>query len=270
MAMNMGKKCLLCACLVFVGFGAPLTSYSQEEVELENQLRRAKKDIEQLEKERAKVRQATQDDYQQFKEYQQRARQQFGKLKQKNDSLNQIASKLRTRNSILGSNINAIKSRQREYDINQEKVRARLELLCDTLLQIAEALPPLLSEKQSTSIKFLKSEIHAATSDNLESMSRLFSILTELENRLMDVEVDQGTSPVPGIAGVVYRLRIGGFYESIVNEDGTQSALWNVDSRKWEMVGDKDMSARIRKAVSIRVGKSVPELVTLPVSLKAD
>lgn len=268
--MNMGKKSLLCACLIFMGFGMPLPSHAQEEVELENQLRRAKKDIEQLEKERAKIRQATQDDYQEFKEYQQRARQQFGKLKRKNDSLNQIASKLRTRNSILGSNINAIKSRQREYDLNQEKVRARLALLCDTLLQVAEALPPLLSDKQGTSIKFLKSEIQAATSDNLESMSRLFSIMTEMENRLMDVEVDQGTSPVPGIAGVVYRLRIGGIYESVVNEDGTQSAIWNISDRKWEMVGDKDMSARIRKAVSIRVGKSVPELVTLPITLKAD
>ncbi|MEO6094829.1 MAG: DUF3450 family protein [Fibrobacteria bacterium] len=247
-----------------------LPTFSQEDVEVENQLRRAKKDNEQLDKERAKVRQATLDDYQQFKEYQQRARQQFGALKQKNDSLNQVASRLRGRNSGLGANINGIKSRQREYDINQEKLRGRLEELCDTLLQITEVLSPMLSEKQSASIRFLKSEIHAATSDNMESMSRLFSILTELENRLMDIEVDQGSSPLPSITGIVYRLRIGGIYESIVNENGTQAALWNAQDRKWEAVDDKDVAARIRKAISIRAGKTVPELVTLPLSLKKD
>jgi chromosome segregation ATPase len=263
-------KTLVGACLVCLGLGMALPGFSQEEVELENQLRRAKKDIEQLEKERAKVRQATLDDYQQFKDYQQHARQQYGTLKRKNDSLNQIASKLRMRNSVLGSNINGIKSRQREYDLNQEKTRARLELLCDTLLQVAEVMSPLLSEKQGTSIKFLKSEIHAATSDNLESMSRLYSILTDLENRVMDIEVDQGDSPVPGITGVVYRLRIGGIHESVVNEAGTQSALWNFETRQWDLAGDKDTSARIRKAIAIRAGKSVPELVTLPVSLKAE
>lgn len=266
----MEKKRILCACLIYLGFGLPLPIFSQEEVELENQLRRAKKDIEQLEKERAKVRQATQDDYQQFKEYQQRARQQFGALKQKSDSLNQAASVLRNRNAVLGSNVNSIKSRQREYDINQEKVRAKLASLCDTLIRVTEALSPMLSEKQTTSIKFLQSEIQAATSDNLESMSRLFSILTELENRLMDVEVDQGASPLPSITGVVYRLRIGGVYESIVNEGGTQAAVWNSNDRKWEMVADQETAARIRKAVSIRVGKSVPELVTLPISLNVE
>lgn len=266
----MDKKSILCACLISLGLGMPVPTFAQEEVELENQLRRAKKDIEQLEKERAKVRQATMDDYQQFKDYQGRARQQFGALRKKNDSLNQIAAKLRTRNSILGSNISGIKSRQREYDINQEKVRDRLVLLCDTLLRVSEALSPMLSDKQSTSIKFLKSEIQAATSDNLESMSRLFSILTELENRLMDVEVDQGASPLPNITGVVHRLRIGGIHESVVNEEGTQAALWNFETRKWDLVSDKDDAARIRKAISVRVGKSVPELVTLPVSLKAE
>lgn len=266
----MDKKRILCAGLISLGLAMSLPAFSQEEVELENQLRRAKKDIEQLEKERAKVRQATMEDYNQFKEYQQRARQQFGALRQKNDSLNQVAARLRGRNAGLGSNISGIKSRQREFDISQEKVRARLEQLCDTLLQITELLSPMLSEKQSASIRFLKSEIHAATSDNMESMSRLFSILTELENRLMDVEVDQGASPLPNISGVVHRLRIGGVYESIVNENGTQSALWNARDRKWEMVEDKDASARIRKAVSIRVGKTVPELVALPLSLKKD
>jgi hypothetical protein len=164
----------------------------------------------------------------------------------------------------MGSQINGIKSQQREYDIYQDKVRAKLEQLCDTLLQVAEALSPLLSTKQGTTIKFLKSEIHAATSDNLESMNRVFSILTELENRLMDIEVDQGSSPLPNITGVIYRLRIGGVFESIVDENGTQAALWNFQDRKWELVADKNIAASIRKAVSIRTGKSVPELVNLP------
>ena len=266
----MDKKSILCACLMYLGFGMPLPGFAQEEVELENRLRQANKDIEQLEKERAKVRQATQEDYQQFKEYQQRARQQFGSLKKKNDSLNQIAAKLRSRNAGLGSNISGIKSRQREYDINQEKVRAKMEQLCDTLLRVTEVLSPMLSEKQASTIKFLKSEIHAATSDNLESMSRLFSILTELENRLMDIEVDQGASPLPNITGVVQKLRIGGIFEAVVNENGTQSALWNFQERKWELVEDNDTSTRIRKAISIRTGKTVPELVSLPMSLKKE
>lgn len=251
-------------CLILLGLAFPVLSFAQDEVELENQLRRAKKDLEQLEKEREKVRKATQEDYQQFKEYQQRARQQFRALKLKNDSLNQVASGLRVKNSAMGSRINAIKSQQREYDIYQDKVRTKLEQLCDTLLQVAEALSPLLSEKQVSSIKFLKSEIQAATSDNLESMNRVFSILNDLENRLMDIEVGQGASPLPNITGVVYRLRIGGVFESIVDENGEQAALWNFQDRKWDLVQDKDVAVRIRKAVSIRTGKSVPELVHLP------
>ncbi len=242
--------------------------FSQEEVELENQLRRAKKDLEQLEKERKKIQEATQEDYKQFKEYQQRARKKFKALKQKNDSLNQIASGLRSKNGQLGSRINSIKSSQREYDIYQQRVKQKLEKLCDTLLQVTEALSPLLSEKNSASIKFLKSEIQASTSDNIESMNRLFSILTELDNKLMSIEVEQGTSPLPNITGVVYRLRIGGIFESLVNEKGTQAALWDFKEQKWEMVDDKDTVTRIRKAVSIRIGKSVPELVPLPLTLK--
>lgn len=254
----------LCACLIVIGLGIPVLNYAQDDVELENQLRRAKKDLEQLEKERQKVRKATEDDYQQFKEYQERARQQFRALKQRNDSLNAVTTGLRVKNAGMGSRINAIKANQREYDIYQEKVRAKMVQLCDTLLQVSEALSPLLSEKQSSSVKFLKSEIQAATSDNLESMNRVFSILTDLENRLMDIEVTQGSSPLPNITGVVYRLRIGGVFESIVDEDGLQAAVWNFQDRKWDMVGDKDISSKIRKAVSIRTGKSVPELVNLP------
>jgi Protein of unknown function (DUF3450) len=254
----------LCACLIVLGLGFPVLNFAQEEVELENQLRRAKKDLEQLEKEREKVRKATGEDYQQFKEYQDRARQQFRTLKLKNDSLNQAATALRVKNAGLGSRINGIKAQQREYDIYQDKVRNHLANLCDTLLQVAEVLSPLLSEKQGSSIKFLKSEIQAATSDNLETMNRLFSILNDLENRLMDVEVGQGASPVPSISGVIYRLRVGGIFEAVVNETGLQSALWDFKEKKWVVVEDKETSLRIRKAVSIRTGKSVPELVNLP------
>ena len=265
----MDTKSILCACLISLGFGMAFPAFAQEEVELENQLRRAKKDVEQLEKERAKIRQATQEDYEQFKEYQQRARLQFAALKKKNDSLNQIAARLRAKNAALGSNISGLKSRQREYDIHQEKVRARLAQLCDTLLRVTEALSPMLSDKQASTIKFLKSEIQAATSDNLESMSRLYAILTDMENRLMDIEVDQGASPLPNITGVVQKLRIGGIFEAVVNENGTQAALWNFQERKWEMVADGDAS-RIKKAVSIRTGKTVPELVALPMSSRKE
>ena len=253
--------------LVCWGGFTVIPSFSQEEVELENQIRRAKKDIEQLEKERKKINQGTQEDYKHFKEYQQRARQKFQALKQKNDSLNQVSSELREKHSQLGSQINSLKSRQKEYDIYQQSVKNKLEQLCDTLLLVTETLSPLLSEKQSASIKFLKSEIQAATSDNIESMNRLFSILTELDNRLMSIEVDQGTSPLPNITGVVYRLRIGGIFESVVNEKGTRSALWDFQEKKWHLIEDKDITARIRKAVSIRIGKSVPELVELPLSM---
>lgn len=264
---EMKKIKTFCAFLTLLAPAIVVPVSSQDEVALENQLRRAKKELEQLESEKKKVRQATQEDYQQFKEYQQRAREKFRSLKQNSDSLNRISSELRKQNSILGSRITSLKSRQREYDIYQEKGRAQLERLCDTLLQATDLLSPLLKEKLGASLKFLKSEIQAATSDNVESMNRLFSILGDLDNRLMSIEVEQGTSPVPGIAGVTYRLRIGGIFESIVNEKGSQAAIWNFNDRKWELIENTDASAKIRKAVSIRIGKSVPELVALPLSL---
>ena len=63
-------------------------------------------------------------------------------------------------------------------------------------------------------------------------------------------------------------LRIGVFFEAIVDNEGKTGALWHGNDSTgqpiWQMVTDNQTAADLLKAVNIRESKALPALIALP------
>ena len=85
------------------------------------------------------------------------------------------------------------------------------------------------------------------------------------------IQVSQESSPIAEIRGTVYRLRIGAFFEAVVNLKGTECAVWYAsDSTGWKTITDPSVAAEILKAANIREGKTMPAFVNLPLVADAE
>jgi hypothetical protein len=235
-----------------------------EEYELDNEIARTRRELARVEEERKRVGESVERDRAEFEEYRARTNERVDRIAAQTDSLRREVEKYAARADSLSAVVSATLARKRNYRLRQERLRRTLVALCEELLATAAMLPPMM-EQSASSLAFLKSEVTADRIDNGEGMHRIDRILAEMEEGLKEIEIMQGSSPVPAIPGTVYRLRIGGVFEAVVDSEGRRCALWSRGGQeRWRVVDDPAIGAAVLEAVTIREGKTLPGLVKLP------
>jgi ABC-type transporter Mla subunit MlaD len=207
-------------------------------------------------------------DVDQFGGYKGQAEKYNARVKSERDSLKHDYKSLQREMDQLSGNINATQSRQKELE--QTRVSAGQVLLdaCDRLKKIIATLPPGSARAQAAPLEFLRSEISAKSVENNEALERILQIYHTLDDIAQSIEVFQGPSTFDQIPGQVDFIQIGLAYLALVSDNGSAGALWvpTEDSTggAWQKIDNATYLANLRKAVKIRGGNAVPEIVDLP------
>jgi hypothetical protein len=238
-----------------------------QEYDIDSEISRLKRELTRIEEERKETHAAAAKDKEEFAQYTSRTKKRLRAIAAETDSVRGQLSVYAHTSDSLGALLSGIQARRREYTLMQESLRRKLIALCNAQLALSRTLPPLVSEKAHAAVSFLKSELAAKSIDNIEAMNRLITLMSDIEMQLMDIQIVQGQSPVGDIAQTVYRLRIGGIFEAVVDSKGEKCALWiGPGASDWQVIDNPDTASRILKAVAVREGKTVPAFVDLPFS----
>jgi chromosome segregation ATPase len=231
----------------------------------ESEIQRARKELVQLQTERKKNRLDMDRDEKKFKEYTKRTAERLAGVKNETDSINQQITVQKQRNDSLAALINYANSQVSQFDMSQEAMRKKLLASCDRVSAGLKGLPPMVRQNLVASSALLKNELRNKSVGNVEAINRMQQIMTRGEECTGSIQVSQESSPITGIRGQVYRLRVGTFFEAVVNMKGDECAVWYAsDSTGWKTMKDLSTAAEIFKAATIREGKSMPAFVTLP------
>jgi hypothetical protein len=236
----------------------------------EQEIMRMRKDLMQVQTEREKNKKDFEQDRASYKEYTERTAKRMASLKFEIDSLGRLTRSQIYKVDQLMALINNANTRAQQIDKSQEALRDRFAASCDRLITSFQDLPPLVKQSLVASTSLIKGELRNKNVDNVEALNRMQQILLRSEDITGSIQVSQESSPAPEIRGTVYRLRIGTFFEGVVDTKGEVCALWSGKDSDgnplWTTIKDPSMAAKILKAANIREGKSLPEFVTLPLA----
>ncbi|MFP4522455.1 MAG: DUF3450 family protein [Fibrobacterota bacterium] len=245
-----------------------LDAGAQDYNELEKKVSRLRKELAQVQGERAEVGENMAEDKANFDEYQKRMKSRMNRLKSETDSILSEIGQSRGVVDSLSALVASKISSQKQYVMLQEGFSRKLQESADYFIKKAYEMPPMVSNQTVVALQFLKSEISAKEIDNIEGLARILKITEDMETVASNIQIVQGSSPVPQISGTAYRLRIGTIFEAVVDAKGEKYALWQGikedGTPEWLTGEDPETAARILSAVKIREGKSVPEFVPLP------
>jgi hypothetical protein len=257
-----GMRRLLRA-ISLIGIAASLAFAQQGDKESE--IKRVRKELMQLQTERGKNKLETAKDQAEFKEYMKRTAERLAVLKSETNTINRQIAVHQRKNDSLASLIDAAQSRIKQVEMSQDAMREKLAGSCDQIIASLQTLPPMVRQNMVASASLLKSELRNKTTDNVEALNRLQQIMDRSEEVTGSIQVSQESSPIPEIRGTVYRLRIGAFFEAVVNIKGEECAVWRGGEKPdWTTIKDPAVAAELLKAANIREGKSLPSFVTLP------
>ncbi|MFW5775506.1 MAG: DUF3450 family protein [Chitinivibrionales bacterium] len=237
-----------------------------EEYELDNEINRTLREIEKARAEHRRTVEATNADSREFREYRRRSDQRKKSLSVRTDSLSLQIQELSMVNDSLEAVYASLESKEKEYQYIQNRLQGGIIALCDSLMPVLSKLPPSAAGSSLDAVRFLRGEMIKKGIDNIEAMQRLFTLINEVEDEMMNITMLHGPSPVPQISGMVNRIRIGGVFEAAVARKGDRVALWDNESGRWFLIEDAQLTAQIREAIAIREGKQIPSLVELPLS----
>ncbi|MBN1759368.1 MAG: DUF3450 family protein [Chitinispirillaceae bacterium] len=234
--------------------------------DIESEIKRARKDLMRLQTERKKNRFDMNQDKEEFEEYTKRTAERWAAVKKETASIIKQTTVHENRNDSLAALINSANSQIRQYEMSQEAMRNKLVASCDKIADNLKKLPPMVRQNVVASTALLKNELRNKSIANVEAINRMQQILSRAEDANPSIEVSQESSPIAEIRGTVYRLRIGAFFEAVVNLKGDECAVWYASdtSTGWKTIKDPSIAAELFKAANIREGKSMPEFVTLP------
>ncbi len=241
--------------------------FAQQE-DIKAEITRIRKELMQVQEERERVIEEKKKDVEDFEAYRKRMRSRMRAVRLETDSIGKEIVAYKFKNDSVASLINAQKSRKQHFDILQESLRKELLQSADRVLKIAHTYPPSAGDKSISASKLLQNDISTKSVDNIEAVNRLFQIVRDMQDASGVIQIVQGTSPLPEIRGTTYRLRLGSMFEAVVNAEGTKAALWTGKTDdgdlNWTLIDDPVTANQILKAVNVREGKEVPELVELP------
>lgn len=231
----------------------------------QNEIKRARKELLQLQTERKKNRLEMDKDQEDFTAYTKRTADRFAMIKSETDSINRQTAVQKRRNDSLAALVNSANAQIKQYEMSQEAMRKKLLVSCDQVTTHLKGLPPMVRQNLVASAALLKNELRNKSVANVEAFNRIQQIMARAEDATGSIQVSQESSPVAEIRGMVYRLRIGAFFEAVVNLKGEECAIWYpTDSTGWRTIKDPSIAGEILKAANIREGKTMPSFVNLP------
>ncbi len=258
----MGVLCVL-------GFAASFAFAQQSDKE--SDIKRARKELMQLQTERQKNKMERIKDLTEFQEYTKRTVERLATVKNETNQINQQIADQQRRNDSLSALINAANAQAKQAEMCQNAMREKLAASCDQIITNLKGAPPMVRQNLVASASLLKNELLNKNVDNVEALNRMQQIMTRAEEVTGSIQVSQETSPVPEIRGTVYRLRIGAFFEAVVNLKGEECAIWyGSGGGEWKTIKDPSVAAQILKAANIREGKALPAFVKLPLVAEAE
>lgn len=253
--------------LVLLVFGTPGRG-ADEYPELRREIQEWERKIADTEKKIASVKGRAAQDKEEFQAYRARHRQYRSEQKALLDSLRRDHTGLREVADSLTASLQTLRMRQDEYDRRQEAFRRRLVGACREVARFVDSLPPGNVDAQRKALEFLRSELASKSASTIEGLERLWQIVLRLADDAEALEVYSGASPLEGAADHGYFVRIGFAYLAFVNEEGSSAALWipagDSLSARWVELERQSKIASLHQAVRIRQGKTVPEIIGLP------
>jgi chromosome segregation ATPase len=260
------KRSIGAICLLSFAVSLALAQQSDKE----NDIKRARKDLMQLQTERQKNKMERIKDLTEFQDYAKRTVERLAAVKNETNSITQQIAAQQRRNDSLAALINVAGAQAKQAEMCQDAMREKLAASCDQIIANLEGAPPMVRQNLVASAALLKNELRNKNVDNVEALNRMQQIMTRAEEVTGSIQVSQESSPVPEIRGTVYRLRIGAFFEAVVNLKGEECAIWyGSDSQGWKTIKDASVAAEILKAANIREGKALPAFVKLPLVAEA-
>ena len=236
--------------------------------ETASEIKRLRKELMQVQEERTTVAEEKGKDAEDFQAYRKTMLRRMRHMRLEIDSLQGVHRDYRSMSDSLSALINAEKSRKKQLELTQEAYRGDLLRACDRALETAAELPPGVASKNRSALALLKNELNAKSVNTIEATNRFFRIWRNMDGASASIQIAQGTSPVPQIRGTAYTLRLGTIFEAVVNAKGTRAAIWegwtDEETPEWKFVEDPAIAAEILKAVNVREGKALPELVEMP------
>lgn len=237
---------------------------------LSEEITRLRRELMQVQDERTRTREEIGKDKKDFEEYRSRTLERMRAVRRETDSTRQVIRNEASKRDSLDGMVNGVKTRIRQTELTQDGFRKQLVRACDSVMTCAQVLPPTAREKAVAALDLLRNELTTKSVDNIESVTRLFQIATDMHETSNSIQIVQGTSPIPEIRGTAYRIRLGSAFEAVVNANGTMAAVWvgydDAGNASWEQTTDVVVAADILKAVNVREGKSLPALVALPLN----
>lgn len=259
------RRLLSAICLVSI---AASLCFAQQG-DRESEIKRLRKELMQLQTERQKNKTDRIKDLNEFKEYQKRTAERLAAVKSETNSINHQVAVQQRRNDSLAALINSANAQSRQAEMSQDAMRENLIVSCDKIIATLQGIAPMVQQNLIASSALLKNELRNKTIDNVEALNRLQQILVRCEEVTGSIQVSQESSPIAEIRGTVYRLRIGTFFEAIVNLKGEECAVWYGGGGGWKTISDVGVATQILKAANIREGKSLPSFVKLPLVAEA-
>jgi hypothetical protein len=253
----------LTGAIFLLGMAASLAVGQQ--VDKESEIKRLRKELMQLQTERGKNKLDRIKDLTEFKEYAKRTAERLATVKSETNSINEQAIVQKRRNDSLAALINFANARTKQSEMCQDAMREKLTGSCDRIIANLQNIPPMVQQNLIASTALLKNELRNKSIDNVEAFNRMQQILIRSEEVSGSIQVSQESSPIAEIRGTVYRLRIGTFFEAVVNPKGEECAVWHGSGGMgWKTIKDPAIASQILKAAQIREGKSLPSFVKLP------
>lgn len=257
---------LLCS----LAIGICSLTFAQGEYDIDKEIVSLRKELTDIASQRKSVKEEKRKDEKEFAEYIARNKKRFDALHAEIDSVQSAIKAQSAVNDSLLSAIDALQTAKRQVDLEQSGFREKCVAVCEGYLKMVQAFPPIVQKSFDASLSFLRSELVAKNIESSEGVQRLSQIVKDIDEAAASMQLVQGVSPVPEIRGTAYRIRLGMFYEAVVNMEGTAYAIWSgytPDGKEiWRNGTDPAVAGQLFKWVNVREGKALPEFVQLPLN----
>lgn len=237
---------------------------SSTSFDYDKQIKRKQRELKRVLQQQKQAQKAIKKDRAAFEGYKARTKKRADTLRSQTNTITASVAEWRAKYAKLGGVIGRHKRSARGFAFRQQNFKKRLIKHCDALLALARTLPPLLSKKTVAELDYLKSELKGGSADNVEGLHRLVRVARRIDAQLMDIQVVQGSSPIPQITGTCHRLRIGGVFEAVAK--GETAAIWDFETNTWVRVKDPKRARMLSEAIEVRNGKKMPRLVQIPIA----
>lgn len=187
----------------------------------------------------------------------------YQRLVQQGDYQKAYNEQLKVRQVEQREEIKHLKNQIAEIKITQQRLLPLLQEKTETLATFIRLDLPFQQEDRLASVDNLRQVLRDSKTTMAEKFRRVMELYQTENDYNYDIAAYRDVVNIEGEKRSVEILRIGRsalFYQSL---DQQQSALWNKDESRWQLL-DKAHNLNIRKALRVAKQETAPHLLTLP------